>query len=40
MSEKEKKSKAEQLKEKLFYKKEHSTLTMSDKQQKAADRYC
>lgn len=40
MSEKEKKSKAEQLKEKLFYKKEHSTLTMSDKEQKAADRYC
>lgn len=35
-----KKSKAEELKEKLFYTKKHSTLIMSDKEQAKADKYC
>ena len=36
----EKKSQAEQLKEKLFYEKKHSTLVMSEQEQKKADKYC
>ncbi|MBQ8789905.1 MAG: aminopeptidase [Ruminiclostridium sp.] len=34
------KSKAEELKEKLFYTKKHTTLIMSDAEQKKADKYC
>ena len=34
------KSKAEELKEKLFYTKKHATLIMSDAEQKKADKYC
>ncbi len=37
---KEKKTKAEELKEKLFYTKKHATLVMSDTEQKNADKYC
>lgn len=36
----EKKSQAEQLKEKLFYVKKHATLVMSEQEEKKADKYC
>ena len=36
----EKKSQAEQLKEKLFYVKKHATLVMSAQEEKKADKYC
>ena len=36
----EKKSQAEQLKEKLFYEKKHATLVMSEQEEKKADKYC
>ena len=36
----EKKSQAEQLKEKLFYVKKHATLVMSEQDEKKADKYC
>ena len=35
----EKKSQAEQLKEKLFYEKKHATLVMSEQEEKKADKY-
>lgn len=40
MAKETKKSKAEELKEKLFYTKKHATLVMSDKEQQKADKYC
>lgn len=40
MAKETKKSKAEELKEKLFYTQKHASLIMSDDEQKKADKYC